>query len=152
MEFSHLPNELTDILLLLKKHKQGLNEQSIELLLEKSTNKLLSLHSPARELKILSDFGYITCKNNLYILTVEGKIYLTNLDRELAKINQGEKTVNLAQEANTIAKDSNTIANKANAIAKDSNKIAEKARRDARFSILIAFLSFVVAVIALFKK
>ena len=138
MEFSHLPNELTDILLLLKKHKQGLNEQSIELLLEKSTNKLLSLHSPARELKILSDFGYITCKNNLYILTVEGKIYLTNLDRELAKINQGEKTVDLAQEANTIAK--------------DSNKIAEKARRDARFSILIAFLSFVVAVIALFKK
>lgn len=152
MEFSHLPNELTDILLLLKKHKQGLNEQSIELLLEETTNKLLSLQSPARELKILLDFGYITCKNNLYILTVEGKIYLTNLDRELAKINQGEKTVNLAQEANTIAKDSNTIANKANAIAKDSNKIAEKARRDARFSILIAFLSVVVAVIALFKK
>lgn len=138
MEFSHLPNELIDILLLLKKHKQGLNEQSIELLLEETTNKLLSLYFPARELKILSDFGYITCKNNLYTLTVEGKIYLTNLDRELAKINQGEKTVDLAQEANTIAK--------------DSNKIAEKARRDARFSILIAFLSFVVAVIALFKK
>ena len=138
MEFSHLPNELIDILLLLKKHKQGLNEQSIELLLEETTNKLLSLQSPARELKILLDFGYITCKNNLYTLTVEGKIYLTNLDRELAKINQGEKTVDLAQEANTIAK--------------DSNKIAEKARRDARFSILIAFLSFVVAVIALFKK
>ena len=68
---------------------------------------------------------------------IENEITLSEKE-EQDRVEREKKTVKLAQEANTIAK--------------DSNKIAEKARREAKFSIFIAFLSFLVAVIALFKK
>lgn len=132
MSFSRLPPNLENILILLEEQKTPLSEDTIEVLLEQKTNKILSLHSPKKELQSLIKNCYIfNTTDDKFSLDEKGKTYLTNLKYEVIRLKQGKETLD---------------------IAKDANKISKKALLKSDISNIIAFVALVIAAIALFKK
>lgn len=143
MEF--LPISFETILNILNKNKNKLNFDDIFFQIKNNPNYKIEAIELYPILHSLLKDGYINkynSKNSVFnshfiepddilYITTKGKLYLTNITFTKEHIDREKKHVQLAEEANFIAK---------------------KAKKEAKFANYVAIFSLLIAIIALFKK
>ena len=115
MKTKKLTKDELNLLLFIKEYETGIPEKEIIYYLKK-TGKLI-YESEINAFDILFKYGYVKSLNDNFIISSKGELYLEELNSELEEEKIKKRTLELSEEANIIAKESNKNSKTANIIS-----------------------------------